>query len=155
MLMITEEKILKLEDAGSRFKYLLKGKYIEDCIKNTNNWNCLTKDFLEVDMLSIMEEENKHEQDIKHSIKKKELSTVTEEKFKTPKQDELSSSDTMLSDQPFEAPELFMLKKISSESGNRSSKNLNKIHSHEVNFRGTRDTFTMNLEDQIERLEDT
>ena len=48
-----------------------------------------------------------------------------------------------------------MLKKISSESGNKSSKNLNKIQSHEINYSGTRDTFKLHLEDHIEELEDS
>ena len=56
MLMITEENIIQLEDAGERFKYLLKGKYIEDCVKNKAYWNYLARDFLEVDMLSTLEE---------------------------------------------------------------------------------------------------
>ena len=47
MLMIMEDEIMEIEDGGARFKYLLRGKYIVDCVKNKAYWNYLVKDFLE------------------------------------------------------------------------------------------------------------
>ena len=141
--MITEENIIQLEDAGERFKYLLKGKYIEDCVKNKAYWNYLARDFLEVDMLSTLEEQQEPEKEVKLPPLSKVLATVEEEK--TPKVDSESTNGGKVVDSESPTQEMTQALKTVSQDSSKSNKSLNKLYSHEANINSSRDTFSLLL----------